>query len=260
MPIRKAVILAAGKGTRFFSFSKTLPKEMAVVGGKPIIEHTVKLLQVCGISDILIILNPKKKAILSDVRSTQWKGIRISYQFQKNPNGTAKAVNLARSYVGKESFVVIYGDNYIESKNSISEIMAFHVKNNVDATLLLQYSKEFEGLGLVKIDELGKILKIAEKPTRIEASSLKRGNEYLCVAGLHVLKPDIFGFIDRTKPGSNGETWLTDSVELMRESGHNVMGIVSKTRVLDIGTGEKLQEARALVNKIPLRTIEKCAL
>lgn len=243
--IRKAVILAAGKGIRLMPLTRTTPKEMIQVGAKPVIERIIEISPICGIEEILIVLNPQKKALLDRISSWQMMGLNVSYCFQNKASGTAHAVYLGRKFVGEESFVVVYGDNYFESSSSFVRAIEFHQNRKADATLLLHYIKEPYHSGLVKLDQNCRILKIIEKPTVEEAISCTIGRNYVCVAGLHILEPLVFQFIEQTRAGRNGETWLTDTIELMRASCHNVYGVLSPEGVWDIGTPEMLRKARS---------------
>jgi len=95
----------------------------------------------------------------------------------------------------------------------------------------------------VKIDERGKVLSMIEKPTLEEAKSYRVNDAYLNIAGLLILKSKVFDFIERTKPGRDGEIWLTDLVELMRRDGYEIFGFVFSGTRYDIGTFESLREA-----------------
>lgn len=174
-------------------------------------------------------------------------GFNISYGFQEKATGTAHAVYLARKYVEEESFVVVYGDNYFESAVPIVQAVDFHVKKKAEATLLLHYLNKPYGSGLVKLDNDGRVLKIVEKPSIRESIMFKIKNKYIAISGLHILEPTVFQFIERTRPGRNGETWLTDSIELMREDGHSVYGILSRVRVWDIGTPEIMRKIQTSI-------------
>jgi len=244
--IKKAVILAAGKGTRLRPLTLAIPKEMIRVGTKPVIEHAINVLKAGGIEKILIVVGRKKEAILDYLGSGERLGVDISYKIQEELKGTAHAVYQGKDFVGNEDFAVIYGDNYLKPYEVMKEIVKFHEKREADATLVLHPVKDPRRFGIVKIDADNKVHGIIEKPTLEEAEPYKVGNEYLNIAGLLVLKPFIFNFIERTKSGKDGEIWLTDSIELMRKSGHKVCAFLFKGARYDIGTFESLVEADRL--------------
>ena len=244
--IRKAIVLAAGKGTRLRPLTLAIPKEMIRVGIKPVIEHTINVLKAGGIEEILVVVGRKKEAIMDYLGSGERLGVDISYKIQEELKGTAHAVYQGKDFVGNKDFAVIYGDNYIKPYGVMKEIVKFHEEKEADAMLVLHPVKDPRRFGIVKIDADNKVLGIIEKPTLEEAESYKVGDEYLNIAGLLVLKPTIFDFIERTKPGKDNEIWLTDSVELMRRSGHKVYAFLFKGVRYDIGTFESLMEADRL--------------
>lgn len=244
--IRKAIVLAAGKGTRLRPLTLAIPKEMIRVGTKPVIEHAINVLRAGGIKDILIVVGRKKEAILDYLGSGERLGVDISYKIQEELKGTAHAVYQGGDFVSNEDFVVIYGDNYLKPYEVMKEIVKLHEEKKADATLVLHPVKDPRRFGVVKIDADNKVLGIIEKPTLEEAESYKVGDEYLNIAGLLVLKPIVFDFIERTKPGKDNEIWLTDSVELMRKSRHKVQAFLFKGTRYDIGTFESLMEADRL--------------
>ncbi len=244
--IKKAVILAAGKGTRLTPLTLAIPKEMIRVGTKPVIEHAINVLKAGGIREILVVVGRKKEAILDYLGSGERLGVDISYKIQEELKGTAHAVYQGKDFIGNEDFVVIYGDNYLKPYEVMKEIVKIHEEKRADATLVLHPVKDPRRFGIVKIDADNKVIGIIEKPTLEEAEPYKVGDEYLNIAGLLVLKPIIFDFIRKTKPGKDGEIWLTDSVDLMRKSEHTIFAHLFKGARYDIGTFESLMEADRL--------------
>lgn len=244
--IKKAVILAAGKGTRLMPLTLAVPKEMIRVGTKPVIEHAINVLKAGGIEKILVVVGRKKEAILDYLGSGERLGVDISYRIQEELRGTAHAVYQGKDFVGNEDFVVIYGDNYLKPYEVMKEIIKFHEEKGADATLVLHPVKDPRRFGIVKIGGDNKVLGMIEKPTLKEAAPYKIRGAYLNIAGLLVFKPTIFNFIKKTKPGKNNEIWLTDSVELMRKSGYKVQAFLFKGTRYDIGTFESLVEADRL--------------
>lgn len=244
--IKKAIVLAAGKGTRLRPLTLAIPKEMIRVGTKPVIEHAINVLKAGGIREILVVVGRKKEAILDYLGSGERLGVDISYKIQDELKGTAHAVYQGKDFIGNEDFVVIYGDNYLKPYEIMKEIVKFHEEKRADATLVLHPVKDPRRFGIVKIDADNKVLRIIEKPTLEEAEPYKVWDEYLNIVGLHILKPAIFDFIERTKLGKDNEIWLTDSVELMMGGGHKVYAFLFKGVGYDIGTFKSLIEADRL--------------
>lgn len=244
--VKKAIVLAAGKGTRLMPLTLAVPKEMIRVGMKPVIEHAIEVLKAGGVREILVIVGRKKEAILDYLGSGERLGVEILYKIQEEPRGTAHAVYQGKSFIGNEDFAVIYGDNYLKPYDIMKEIIKFHQGKKADVTLVLHPVRDPRRFGIVKIDANNKVKGVIEKPTFGEAESYKIGNEYFGIAGLLVLKPRIFEYIEKTRPGKEGEMWLTDSIELMRKNGHPVFAYLFKGTRYDIGTFDSLREADRL--------------
>jgi len=244
--IKKGIVLAAGKGTRLRPLTLAIPKEMIRVGAKPVIEHAINVLKAGGVREILVVVGRKKEAIMDYLGSGERLGVDIYYKVQEEPKGTAHAVYQGRDFVGDEDFAVIYGDNYLKPYEVMGEIVKFHEEKGADATLVLHPVKDPRRFGIVKIDADDRVLGIIEKPTLEEAEPYKVGDGYLSIAGLLVLKPRVFDYIEKTKPGKNNEIWLTDSVELMRANKHKICAFQFRGTRYDIGTFESLKEADKL--------------
>jgi len=244
--IKKAIVLAAGKGTRLEPLTRAIPKEMIRVGLKPVIEHVIEVLKAGGIDEILIIVGRKKESIIDHLGSGELLGVNIYYRVQEEPKGTADAVLQGRGFVGNDDFVVMYGDNYFKPYESMEDIRVSHESSKADATIVLYPVDDPTGFGIAKIDSTGKILGMIEKPSLEEAQEYKSEGRFLNIAGLMILGNEIFDYIVDTKPGINGELWLTDSVNLMRRDGRKVLGYIFSGIRYDIGTFESLIEADRL--------------
>lgn len=241
--IKKAIILAAGKGTRLMPLTLAMPKEMIRIGVKPVIEHVIEVLKAGGITDILIVVGRKKEAIMDYLGSGERLGVDIYYRIQETPKGSAHAVSYGKDFVASEDFVVMYGDNYFKPYTITKDVLKFHEAKNADATLLLHPVSDPRNFGVVKIGENSEVLGIIEKPTIEQAKNYRVDGSYLNIAGLLVLRNSVFDFIEKTKPGINGELWLTDSVELMRKNGCSLYGYPFNGRRFDIGTFDSLKKA-----------------
>lgn len=244
--VKKAIVLAAGKGTRLRPLTLAIPKEMIRVGAKPVIEYAIDVLNAGNIKDILIIVGRKKEAILDYLGSGERLGVNICYKIQEDLKGTAHAVYQGKDFVGNEDFAVIYGDNYLKPYRFMKDVLKFHEEKKADATLVLHPVKDPRRFGVVKIDGKGRVLGIAEKPSLAKAKPYKVKGAYLNIAGLLVLNPIVFDYIKKTKPGKNKEIWLTDSIELMRKEGRKIYALMFKGTRYDIGTFESLKEADRL--------------
>ena len=241
--IRKGVVLAGGKGARLMPLTLAMPKEMIRVGTKPVIEHALYVLIAGGIEEILVVVGRKKEAITDYLGSGERLGVDVYFKIQEELKGTADAVYQARGFVGNEDFVVIFGDNYLRPPAVMKEVVRFHEEKKADATVVLHPAKDPTRFGVVKLDSNGKVLDMVEKPTLEEAEPYKTENGYVNIAGLFILKPLIFNFIEKTAPGKEGELWLTDSIKLMMKQGRRVYGFLFRGDRYDVGTFESLLEA-----------------
>jgi len=238
MKIRKAVIPAAGFGTRFLPASKAQPKEMLPIVDTPTIQYVVEEVEKAGISDILMIIGKAKRAIEEHFdrnfeleaelaekgRDQELSYIRriseianIFFVYQKELNGLGDAVNYARSHVGQEPFVVLLGDTIIDTDNGESitaEMIRVYEQYQAPVVLLEEVDpKKVSRYGIVggtMIDsQIVEINQLVEKPAVDQAPS------NLAVAGRYILTPDIFECIDQTPRGKNDEIQLTDAMQLL---------------------------------------------
>jgi UTP--glucose-1-phosphate uridylyltransferase len=234
--IRKAVIPAAGFGTRLLPASKSQPKEMLPIVDTPVIQYVVEEIVSAGITDILMIIGKGKRAIEEHFdrnfeleaeleakqRTAELEAIRrisslanVHFVWQKQLNGLGDAVSYARQHVGKEPFVLLLGDTLVESNPSVTSqmIAAFDrfgesvvVLEEVDPSKVSRYGiisgREIDS-GLYLIDDF------VEKPSPDEAPS------NLAIAGRYAFTPEIFDHLDQIEPGKNNEIQLTDAMRLL---------------------------------------------
>ena len=253
--IRKAVIPAAGFGTRFLPASKSQPKEMLPIVDTPTIQYVVEEAASAGVTDILMIIGTGKRAIeehfdrnfeleaelqekgkeslLHDIRRIS-NLANIHFVWQKELKGLGDAVACARDHVGREPFLLLLGDTLIESKTSlVRRLMEVYdrYQESVVALEAVEPSK-VESYGVIGgrqiSDGLYLIEDLVEKPKPLEAPS------NLAIAARYVFSPDIFNYIARTSPGKNGELQLTDAMRLMLQD-RAMYGLVFDGQRFDIG-------------------------
>lgn len=239
MKVTKAVIPAAGLGTRVLPATKALPKEMLPIVDKPAIQYLVEEAVNSGIKDILIIINRGKNIIedyfdcspeleqkllssnkvklLNKVTDIS-KLANIFFVRQKETRGLGHAINCAKAFVNNEPFAVLYGDDIIRSKipackqliNAYSEysLPVLGVKK-VDENDISKYSSL--KVDFIK-DNIFKCTDMIEKPKKGEEMSL------YSILGRCILTPDIFDILDQTKPGSGNEIQLTDAIKVLAKN------------------------------------------
>lgn len=239
MKISKAVIPAAGLGTRVLPATKAMPKEMYPIVDKPAIQYIVEEAVASGITDILIITNRGKGVIedhfdrapeleeklLSAHKQAMYEEIvglsrlaNIYFVRQKETRGLGHAVNCARSFVGKEPFAVLYGDDVIIGEDPACGqlIRAFDeyglgvagVKQVTPQAIAKYCSLKVEPLR----DNLFRCTDMVEKPKPDQVMSL------YSILGRCVLPPEIFDILDQTPPGAGGEIQLTDAMRVLARS------------------------------------------
>lgn len=229
----KAVIPAAGLGTRFLPITKAQPKEMLPIADKPAIQYVVEEASYAGIDDILIITGRGKRAIedhfdksnelehllegkkelklLKEIRKIS-NLAHIHYIRQKVQSGLGDAIFCARRYVGNEPFAVLLGDTITTGENSITNKLINLFKKYKASIIAVEevLPDKVDRYGIIageKIeDNVYKINGMIEKPNKNEAPS------NLAIFGRYLLTPAIFDCIEKTKPGRNGEVQLTDAM------------------------------------------------
>ena len=243
MKVTKAVIPAAGLGTRVLPATKSMPKEMLPIVDKPAIQYIVEEAVNSGITDILIITNrgkgliedhfdrvpelearlknsgPEKQRILDEIISIAHKA-NIYFVRQKETRGLGHAVNCAKSFVGNEPFAVLYGDDVIIGEDpACGQLIRAYDEYGLGVVGVNLVSKEdiskYSSLKVEPLhDNLFKCTDMIEKPSPDRIMSL------YSILGRCVLTPDIFEILDNTEPGAGGEIQLTDAMRtLARRDG-----------------------------------------
>ena len=276
--VRKAVLPAAGLGTRFLPATKAQPKEMLPVVDKPLIQYVVEECVASGIDHIIIVTGRGKNAIEDHFDSSpelesflEEKGksdlaklvhdignmVHFSYTRQKEPLGLGHAVLVAKELVGNEPFAVLLGDVIIPGPNpATKQLIDVYQSTGKGAIAVEEVPRERTGLyGIVDVDRKNgagadnRILKIrdlVEKPRPVEAPST------LAVTGRYLLPPEIFDCLERTKPGRGGEIQLTDGLRLLAQE-NGLLAYVYEGKSYD--AGDKLGFLKATV-EIALQNAE----
>jgi UTP--glucose-1-phosphate uridylyltransferase len=263
--VSKAVIPAAGLGTRFLPASKAQPKEMLPLVDKPAIQYVVEEAVRSGITDILVITGRGKASLQDhfdrsfeleyylerDGKHDQLKEMRaiadmaeIHYVRQGEPKGLGHAVMVAREHVGNQPFAVLLGDDIMHERAGVLDgMLAVHQRTGSSVVALKEVPpSEISHYGCAAAeaveDNLVRIVDIVEKPSAEEAPSS------LAVMGRYVLTPDIFDVLESLKPGKGGEIQLTDAIKGLL-ADDTVYGWTFKEGRFDVGN--KLDYLRATV-------------
>ncbi|WP_434810149.1 UTP--glucose-1-phosphate uridylyltransferase GalU [Microbacterium sp. bgisy189] len=262
----KAVIPAAGLGTRFLPATKAMPKEMLPVVDKPAIQYVVEEAVSANIDDILIILGRNKNNIsnhfdsvpelehnltnkgdLDRLRRVQASSELADIHFvrQGEPKGLGHAVLRAKGHVGDATFAVMLGDDLIDERDELLTTMIDeNERTGLTVVALMEVDPDnIHMYGAAAVEptdnpDVVKVTGLVEKPKKEDAPS------NYAVIGRYVLTPDVFEVLERTEPGRGGEIQLTDALqELATTSG--VLGVVFRGRRYD--TGDRLDYIKAIV-------------
>lgn len=267
MKITKAVIPAAGWGTRFFPANKAIPKEMLPIVDKPIIQYVVEEAVSAGITDIAIVINPQKEAIKTHfthfpVLEEYLKRVgkldllkviddidtlaNFTFINQSGRYGNGTPVLDAKDFVGNEPFAVLWGDEFIHAEPSrLKQMMPYFEKYSDPIISAVRVpKKDVSRYGIAKInpvvDNLSEIVEIVEKPKPEEAPS------NLAAHGAYILTPDIFQALENLEPGKGGEIWLTDAINKIKENHKLYACEIKNGKYYD--TGNKLEYLKTVVD------------
>ena len=265
--VRKAVIPAAGLGTRFLPATKAMPKEMLPIVDKPVIQYVVEEAVSAGLSDLLMITGRNKNTLenhfdrvaeLEQVLSRKGDEKKlfsvqasnqladIHYTRQGDPRGLGHAVLRAKSHVGHNSFAVLLGDDIIDSRDAcLIQMLKLHEETGDNVVALMEVPKEqIHQYGVASIGrqdgDVVEVTDLVEKPEADQSPS------NLAVIGRYVLRPEMFDILKNTQPGRGGEIQLTDALQHAAknpEVAGGVKGVIFRGRRYD--TGDKLDFIKA---------------
>ncbi len=264
MAIRKAVILAAGHGTRFLPATKAVPKEMLPLMDKPVIQYVVEEAVAAGLHHVTIVTagpkrsvedhfdrNPELEQLLESTgKEAELREIRrvadladMSFVRQKERRGIAHAVLMAHHVVGEEPFALFFPDDIIISDvPAIRQLMDVHERHGGSVIAVQRLPRqEVVHYGVITAEPVEervyRVGGIVEKPSAEEAPS------ELTTVGRYVLTADIWPLLERTPPGANGEMQLTDTLAMLLEAGHPLFACEFEGERFDTGRPLGLLEA-----------------
>ncbi len=264
--IRKAIIPAAGFGTRFLPATKAMPKEMLPIVDKPIIQYVVEEAVASGIEDIVIVTGWHKRTIedhfdypfelekrlLEAGKEEQAEVVRkigemanFIYVRQKGPYGNGTPILNAKSVIGNEAFAILWGDEFIYSNPPrLKQMVDVWQKYGIPNISGVRVSKEsVSKYGIADISDVSpgifKIKKIVEKPKIEEAPS------DLACHGAYIMPPRIFEILEQTKTGKDGELWLADAISALAKEQDVYAVEIQNGKYYD--TGNKLEYLKAVV-------------
>ncbi|KUO40403.1 MAG: glucose-1-phosphate thymidylyltransferase [Hadesarchaea archaeon DG-33-1] len=224
----RAVVLAAGLGTRMRPLTFTKPKFLLPIAGKPALDHVLLLLKNAGVSEIGMVVGYGKEQIMERYGNGSKLGVKVEYLHQSNLLGTANAVSLAEDFISGENFLVMNGDTLVDQE-SLNALLKHHEEMKSDASFggivtTIEVEKP-EQFGIVFLDG-DKVTEIVEKPKKVKSK--------LANAGVYIFSPKIFDAIKKTKKSKRGEYELTTSIQILINEGKKI-GAFSLKLWADIG-------------------------
>jgi dTDP-glucose pyrophosphorylase len=214
--IDKAVLLAAGRGTRMRELTAELPKPMIEVRSKPVLQHIVEGLRDAGVKEFLIITGYRADAVRNYFGDGSRYKIDIKYTNQEVQDGTGRVVNLARDFAGDSPFVLSYGDILVDPANYKCIV---DLAPEVEAIISVKRDEDVSQGGAVFLNERMELVDLREKPKPGEPTSPWYN------AGLYAFRPSIFEFISKLRPSPRGEYELTDAIRDLAQSGRKVKAL-----------------------------------
>jgi dTDP-glucose pyrophosphorylase len=218
--IGKAVVLAAGRGTRMRELTADLPKPMIEVRGKPVLQHILEGLRDAAVRDFLIVVGYHADAVQNFFGDGSRYNVAIHYATQAVQDGTGRVVDLARDFVSDSPFVLSYGDILADPGNYKRIV---DLPNNVEAIITVTHGQDVSKGGAVFVNEQMELVDLREKSERW--SGLSEHAVPFYNAGLYVFRPSIFKFTAKLKPSPRGEYELTDAICALAQSGKKVKAL-----------------------------------
>ena len=214
--IDKAVILAAGRGTRMRELTVDFPKPMIEVRGKPVLQHIVEGLRDAGIREFFIIVGYRADAVQNFFGDGSRYKIAIQYATQVVQDGTGRVVDIARNFAGNSAFILSYGDILVDPQNYKSIV---DLPDDIEAIITVTRGEDVSKGGAVFLNEQMELVDLREKPKSGEPTSPWYN------AGIYAFRPSIFEFTAKLQPSPRGEYELTDAIRELAQSGKKVQAI-----------------------------------
>ena len=207
----KAVILAAGQGTRLRPVTLTMPKPLVPVANRWLISYAIEVLKTAGLKDIGIVVNSLESPIVENLGNGDILDVNIEYIIQQEQKGLAHAIGLCQDFVGDEPFTVFLGDNIFQDK--MTNLLSSFAESSNDAAIVLGEVSDPTRFGIAEIDN-GKIIRVVEKP--------KEPPSNLAIAGVYLFRSSIFDAISRIKPSWRNELEITDAIQVLISDDNSV--------------------------------------
>lgn len=233
----KAVILAAGQGTRLRPVTLTMPKPLVPVANKSLIVYSIDILKNAGLQDIGIVVNDLSSPITNALGNGADLGVNIEYIVQEEQLGLSHAVNLCHNFVGSDPFCVFLGDNIFQ--DNMESFLRDFPDSDSDAAIALGEVADPRRFGVAIVDDKGRVTGVVEKPQDPPSN--------LAIFGVYLFRESVFDAISRIKPSARGELEITDAIQTLIDDGKKVDNYTINGWWVDAGKPDAIITANQLV-------------
>jgi dTDP-glucose pyrophosphorylase len=234
--IQKAVLLAAGRGTRMRELTSDLPKPMLQVRGKPILQHIIQGMKAAGVLEFLIIVGWRADVVRGFFGDGSPLGVRVGYETQVVQDGTGKVVELAREFCGDDPFLLSYGDILLDAANYPR---LTSLPSDTEAIVSVKWTDDVSQGGAVFVNEQFELVDLREKPKAGEPTSPWYN------AGVYAFRSSIFDYTAQLQRSPRGEFELTDAIRELARSGKKVQALELTGDWADVRDPEILAQLNA---------------
>jgi len=229
----KAVVLAAGQGTRLRPLTEDKPKALVEVAGRPILSHCFDRLLELDIDELLVVVGYKKEKLI-EYYGDAYEGIPITYAHQREPNGLAHALLTVEEHID-DDFALMLGDNVFDA--NLADVINRQREARADAAFLVEEVpyEDASRYGVCDTNDYGEIVEVVEKPDEPPSN--------LVMTGFYTFTPEIFHACHLVQPSDRGEYELSDAIDLLIQSGRTIDAIRMNGWRIDVGYPEDRDEA-----------------
>lgn len=244
--VRRAIVPAAGHGTRLRPLTRAIPKEMLPLGRRPVLEYVLAELRDAGILDILVVVSPGKEMIQTYLGDGSEFGVSCTYAVQRTMRGLGDAILQGEAWVNGEPFAVAFGDCIVDSprpadQSPLGRMLRTHAASDADATVLTEYVDQEATTRYGMLVPAMAIPQPAQQAFRVaglvEKPALGTAPSRQAVAARWILRPSVFGRLRAGTPGANGEVGLTECIGSWTSDGARVWAepLLTDEARIDVG-------------------------
>lgn len=233
----KALVLAGGSGSRLRPITYTSAKQLLPVANKPVLFYGLEAIRDAGFTDVGVVVGDTAGEIKAAVGDGAALGLDVTYIHQSAPLGLAHAVLTARDFLGDEDFVMYLGDNFIVG--GIAGLVSQFRSSRPDAQILLTEVSDPRAFGVAELDQDGRIIGLEEKPSRPKSN--------LALAGVYMFTAAVHDGIEQLKPSWRGELEITEAIQWLIDSAHDVRSMIISGYWKDTGNVTDMLEVNRTV-------------